>query len=47
MARKRSTRSYAVELIFILIVIGGSYLFLTNGGRTWFGQLMADTIGTP
>jgi hypothetical protein len=47
MARKRSARSYGIELVFTLVLIGAIYLFLTNGGPTWFDQLMADTIGAP
>jgi hypothetical protein len=44
---QRSTRSYVLELGFVLLLIGGIWLFLTNGGPAAVGQLFADMWGRP
>jgi hypothetical protein len=31
--RGRSTRSYIVELVFVVIIITAIYLWMTNGGQ--------------
>ena len=43
MARKRRTRS-GCEAVFVIAVVGGAFLFTTNGGPEWFGNLMADAM---
>lgn len=45
--RGRSTRSYVVELIFVVVVIAGIWLWMTNGGATAFGQWFAERMGAP
>lgn len=44
MARRRSGRSYVVELLFILAVFAGAYLFLTLGGPAIFGEWFAGQL---
>ena len=46
-ARRRSRRSYAIELALTLVAIAAIYLFLTNGGPTWFGRVLAEALGAP
>jgi hypothetical protein len=46
-ARRRSRRSYAIELVLTLLVIAAIYLFVTNGGPSWFGRAFAEFIGAP
>jgi hypothetical protein len=45
--RRRSTRSYVVELVVVVVAIAAIYLFITNGGPSWFGQWLADYMGAP
>jgi hypothetical protein len=46
-ARRRSPRSYAIELALTLLAIAAIYLFLTNGGPSLFGRAVAEFIGAP
>ena len=46
-ARRRSPRSYAIELGLTLVAIAAIYLFLANGGPSWFGRVFAELIGAP
>jgi hypothetical protein len=41
MVRRRSPRSYVVEIAFVAIIVVGLYLFMTNGGPQWFGEWFA------
>jgi hypothetical protein len=40
--RRRSRRSYALELALTAAAVAALYLFLTNGGPSWFGRWLAD-----
>jgi hypothetical protein len=42
MRRRRSQRSCLVEALFTAALVGGIYIFLTNGGPAWAGQWLAD-----
>jgi len=42
MNRRRSLRSYVVEILFTMALVGGIYFFLANGGPAWAGQWLAD-----
>jgi hypothetical protein len=46
-ARRRSRRSYTIELALTLVAIAAIYLFLTNGGPSWFGRAFAEFLGAP
>lgn len=41
MSRRRTRRSYALELVVSLVAIGAIYAWLTNGGPTAFGEWVA------
>lgn len=45
--RRRSKRSYVAEIALTSAVVLALYLFLTNGGPTWFGHWFAEVIGAP
>jgi hypothetical protein len=42
--RGRSRRSYAVEIALTAALVLGLYIFLTNGGPTWFGHWFAELM---
>jgi len=42
MNRRRSRRSYVVEILFTVALAGGIYFFPTNGGPARAGQWLAD-----
>jgi hypothetical protein len=45
--RRRSRRSYAVELVLTAVVVVAIYVWLTNGGPSAFGRWVAEVLGTP
>ena len=47
MTRRRSTPSRAIEIILSLAVVAGIYLFLTNGGPSWAGDLLGPLLAAP
>jgi hypothetical protein len=42
MNRRRSRRSYVVEILGTMALVGGTYFFLANGGPAWADQWLAD-----
>jgi hypothetical protein len=45
--RRRSRRSYAVEIAFTAAVVAALYFWITNGGPEWFGQWFAEYLTAP
>lgn len=43
-ARRRSRKSYALEIALTAAVVLVLYLFMINGGPAWFGQWFADYL---
>jgi hypothetical protein len=46
MTRRRSRRSYVVELLLTVALVAGIYLWLTNGGPAWFGTYIAGQMAS-
>jgi len=44
---RRSTRSYAVELVVVLVLVAAIYLFTANGGPSVVGHWIADYMRMP
>jgi hypothetical protein len=44
---RRSGRSYALELLLIVVAIIAIYAFLVSGGPSVVGRLFADLMGAP
>jgi hypothetical protein len=42
--RRRSRRSYVLEIGMTAVAVIALYLFLTNGGPMWFGTWFADVL---
>jgi len=42
--RGRSRRSYALEIGLTAVLVLALYLFMTNGGPTWFGHWFAELM---
>ena len=48
MSRRRSRRSYVVEILFTVALVAGVYFWLTNGGPEWVGSYLAgEMVTTP
>jgi hypothetical protein len=48
MTRRRSRRSYGLELLLTVALVAGVYLWMTNGGPEWFGSYLAgQMVSTP
>jgi hypothetical protein len=45
--RKRSSRTYIVELVVVLVLVGAIYAWTTNGGPSAFGEWFAGVMGAP
>ena len=46
--RRRSRKSYVLEILLTVVLVSGIYIFLTNGGAQWFGRYMAEQmVSTP
>jgi hypothetical protein len=47
MSRRRSRRSYVVEILLTVALVAGIYRWLTNGGPEWVGSYLAgETVTT-
>ena len=44
--RRRSVRSYVIDIALTAVLVAGLYLWMTNGGPEWFVHWFADYLSS-